>query len=467
MCGIVGFVNLVPNAVNLNQEKFLTDAIYMDTLRGWDSTGLVLVKGNGILQKYKKAVSGCEFIQLRKYNKMIKDLQNVRFAFAHNRAATVGSVRDETAHPFTFGDITMIHNGTLDFDNGLNVQALEVDSAEIAYALSQTPAVKVLEKLRGAFALVWYDASDKTINLARNSERPLILATNQEDTAMYFASERWMIEAAQERHKGLGTLTYAALPVGQLIKVKLDAKTFDESENIKFTPYVKKQEGYLGYGGGYGGSYGNTYHTYGGCIPPEDDVLDKLDLNPKDIVLFEKRIFNPYKGNTSCGNIVGQLRSNCKKEVNDIQITVYNEKLSSWDEKERVYGGEVMRGYANTQNKQPVVVIDNIFPLGSVEEFKNGAYDEYDQYYVNQRIDDIDANFEEVYGNETFEDSRGNLIPADEFSKLIKDGCAWCNGDLEIGDDITWSGDSPVCEECVDIVANYGIIVGEKDAKIN
>src|SRR3546814_3056993 len=94
--------------------------------------------------------------------------------FGHNRAATKGAVNQENAHPFNHGDIVGCHNGTLyNVTNLDDHKDFKVDSENIFYDMSRNGAKATIAKLQGAFALCWYDESNRTVNLVRNSQRPM------------------------------------------------------------------------------------------------------------------------------------------------------------------------------------------------------------------------------------------------------------------------------------------------------
>src|SRR3546814_9081479 len=49
-------------------------------------------------------------------------------------------------------------------------------SENIFYDMSRNGAKATIAKLQGAFALCWYDESNRTVNLVRNSQRPMYYA---------------------------------------------------------------------------------------------------------------------------------------------------------------------------------------------------------------------------------------------------------------------------------------------------
>lgn len=100
----------------------------------------------------------------------------------HTRHATRGAKSKENSHPFREGNILLMHNGTLRNDYQINQKYFDVDSKALAYHLDQpgnSPATLV-EKTNGAYALVWQDYRDGTLNLLRNDERPLFMAETAE-----------------------------------------------------------------------------------------------------------------------------------------------------------------------------------------------------------------------------------------------------------------------------------------------
>ena len=183
MCGIVGLVN-VDKTIQVSRKNWFYDALYVDQLRGEDSTG-IYVQEKATFAKpeelpapvyYKRALAAADFLRLENTKQMLKNTDDCLVALGHNRYATQGiSSEDDNAHPFHFGTITMVHNGTLDTRKGLDTN-YTVDSCAIAKQLSVTKPseyTKLLSQLEGAFVLVWINTDTNTVYLTRNTERPL------------------------------------------------------------------------------------------------------------------------------------------------------------------------------------------------------------------------------------------------------------------------------------------------------
>lgn len=201
MCGIVGYIhNTEDREVSEELKEFMRFALFIDTVRGRDSTGIFSVNNNRKTSKattYKTMLTGAELSASHLFDQHYKQGWAV---VGHNRAATVGDVNIDNAHPFTFGPITLVHNGTLT-DDGVSLdqydRALDVDSMQIANALSKVEpdqAKTVLEQLQGAFALVWHDARNQSINVVRNSQRPLHFTYNHKQDVMLFMSDGQHLE---------------------------------------------------------------------------------------------------------------------------------------------------------------------------------------------------------------------------------------------------------------------------------
>ena len=103
MCGIVGYITLNDNTRTLSKDKFLTEALFMDSLRGMHSTGLMTLCEDYMWQYQKQAVDGAEFIMRKGYRERTKETW---CAVGHNRHATQGAITTDNAHPFKQGDIT-------------------------------------------------------------------------------------------------------------------------------------------------------------------------------------------------------------------------------------------------------------------------------------------------------------------------------------------------------------------------
>lgn len=190
----------------------MRNAFVANMLRGVDSSGVAQVNMNTNLYDYHKLlVSGNYFIQDSFSNSILTKASSEKtLTMGHVRAATVGKVNISNAHPFAVeqeveGEANRIligmHNGTLtNWRSHKNSKYYDVDS-EWALNHIAEEGLDAFEEFKGAFCFTWWD-SDKptTLNIARNSERPMyvvMLTTG----GMAYASEAGMLYWLLERNK--------------------------------------------------------------------------------------------------------------------------------------------------------------------------------------------------------------------------------------------------------------------------
>lgn len=205
MCGIVGLASTEGKMGRQKRSEALTELLMVDSLRGWESTGLACIvagKEREEPQVYKRAVCGYDFVQLKKAGSILSNIDDYSILIGHNRAATRGSVNDANAHPFQYDHITLVHNGTIHNYNTLQVDpGVPVDSAHVAMSMAMYGVKETLEKIIGGFVLVWHDSRDGTLNIARNDSKPLVWGFEKQSNTMYFGSELetlWAIMARKE-----------------------------------------------------------------------------------------------------------------------------------------------------------------------------------------------------------------------------------------------------------------------------
>lgn len=202
MCGIVGYISKTDKTRPLSKEKFFREALFADTLRGADSTGVMSVRSDDFSWAWSKnAVPAYKFIREKSWFERDTDTW---CAVGHNRSATVGEVTTDNAHPFQHENVILVHNGTLRSTYSLNKQdhKLKVDSDLLALNLASVPpeeAHTILTEVNGAYALVWFDKRDGSVNIARNSERPFHMGINRAADLIVFASDGHLLNFIASR----------------------------------------------------------------------------------------------------------------------------------------------------------------------------------------------------------------------------------------------------------------------------
>lgn len=183
--------------------------LYVGTLRGFDSTGVFNFDFRHERNCIKKPLPATDFLGLKRVNDLIN--QHSRGLLGHNRAATRGKVNADNAHPFEFDNIMGMHNGTLTERWKLDdYKDFDVDSENLFYHLQKHGLQDTLNKCKGAYALVWHDSNDSTVNLYRNKERPLAYAYSKDRKTLYWASEEdmliWILDRNYVQHQGVQLL---------------------------------------------------------------------------------------------------------------------------------------------------------------------------------------------------------------------------------------------------------------------
>lgn len=92
----------------------------------------------------------------------------------HCRAATIGAIKVKNAHPFHSQNIIGMHNGTVSADFR-NSKKFETDSEAIINNIAQLGIEDTIQDLpyNAAYALVWMNMKDGTLNFLKNVSRPL------------------------------------------------------------------------------------------------------------------------------------------------------------------------------------------------------------------------------------------------------------------------------------------------------
>jgi predicted glutamine amidotransferase len=199
MCGIVGMISKLKNGFTGDNLSFFHHLLYLNALRGNDSTGVFVVDNIGNVKIAKEAVQSGAFIPQDEYKALgAYAVQKGWAMVGHSRKATRGTVNDANAHPFIVEDkLVLVHNGSV-FGDHKHLKDVEVDSEAIAHSLATSDDYeKTLRGINAAYALVWYDVYNKKLNIIRNNDRPL--SWMETHTAFYFASEAGMLAFVANR----------------------------------------------------------------------------------------------------------------------------------------------------------------------------------------------------------------------------------------------------------------------------
>jgi predicted glutamine amidotransferase len=245
MCGIVGMFSLRGTGTTNTEAEVLRDLAVVNTVRGWDGTGIVVMEGgeDGELLYQKEPVPASSMCNKDGWDSLN---EGVRFSIIHNRAATIGKVDEAHTHPFLFENVIGVHNGTVGSWKHLFPKSKQtMDSAAIFEALNGADAtdddiVDVLTDLDGgAYTLVWYDIRSRELKFARNMDRPLKFSLTT--SGVWFASEQGMLDWALERHKYYPDNRFSLAPY-TLLSIPVEggegrSKTYTSTWNCRSADY--------------------------------------------------------------------------------------------------------------------------------------------------------------------------------------------------------------------------------------
>lgn len=249
MCGIVGILS--NGNLSVQERRAFAWMHYFDKTRGLDSAGIFW--GDEKNARAFKGVGSPEDVWNNKaagkvlsYSGELLD-PRVLFAVGHNRAATSGEITSANAHPFRHGHIIGVHNGSVP---QYNLTAMEkdlkdgkgepVDSSTILKLLSEGKTIADLEaNYSFAYALVWHNQRDQTVNIARNEERPLYICYNASKSTVLWASEGWMIQQALRAARIAGGYNTIEV-VPPFTHIKFDLSRASIVGSVEATPYPKR-----------------------------------------------------------------------------------------------------------------------------------------------------------------------------------------------------------------------------------
>ena len=422
MCGINGLISRNSNGFWKSHADIFREMLRMGSIRGADSTGVFGVGPGGKVDIVKGDADGYIFTRSGPYGKFEERMyRKYRIAIGHNRSATKGAVTPHNAHPFKEGNIVLVHNGTIFNSEDLNKES-EVDSHAIAHALNAHNAVEALGKINGAFALVWYNIEDQTLNLARNTSRPLFLM--ETDDYWVVCSEpglpAWLVNRQSSA---------AVSPIKKIESVKPEVILSFKLGSLREAPSEVRYEDYK-----YPvKTYTNTW---------EWDAVRKEYNNPALPIFGKPRI----SLSTSAGGF---------KEGDFIRVVFK-------DEKDNEAGGHVFLGHPVIENEvDENIIVKYATPIEKAVEFLDelnkteffsgmvsscANYKNIPIIYVKE-VTPIKMN--KTFGGETYSNQ--------ELVGIIAGGCPRCNGSINLADiegtlirRKAGGGHRVVCKSCID-----------------
>lgn len=197
MCGIVGMAGDIESA----DRATFRDMLDVCQLRGRDSTGVVSVNRQMSYGYYKNVGPPAFMFDRKSYAETIEQGTHA-VLLGHCRHKTSGAVTRDNAHPFDFEDegIIGVHNGTLrNYARLDGYKHDKVDSEVLFNHLALNGPEETFNQIEGAWACVWWNDVEETLNFIRNKERTLYFTWSEDRRKMFWASEDWMFGAVERK----------------------------------------------------------------------------------------------------------------------------------------------------------------------------------------------------------------------------------------------------------------------------
>lgn len=256
MCGLAGAMSSSLTNVELDMFK---DLLNVASLRGAQGSGVAVVanhytRGPSIQTLRTKHIAGS-----LAYSAELNELFQARVCavIGHARFPTKGGLEEKAVHPHRVGHITGVHNGTMHRVAGQDVKD-QSDSAMLFKAIAEVGIEEAIKESSGAYALVWADEKEGTLNFLKNVARPLFFKNigwgDKNINTLFWSSEQEMLDFIFKRSHRQNNTWDTYLPNDTLFKYPLDVNHLIRPVEVKkdVRPTPPRPVVYQGHGHGHG-----------------------------------------------------------------------------------------------------------------------------------------------------------------------------------------------------------------------
>lgn len=433
MCGHVGVAGLF----NGKEEKALKELLIVDSLRGVDSTGLAVVpRQSGEVRMAKSLGDPFQLMDTKGFEAIFKGLNRV--AIGHNRYGTVGKNSRANAHPFEFETLVGAHNGTLKSKWNIPEGSKHDVDSQALYAHMDKEGVKdLMQYMEGAWALVWWDKVEDTINFLRNKERTLYLTYANNDSCVFWASERWMLEGVLARNDIKHSEPYIlGEDVHLSIEIGMDGKM--EKPRAIMCPSTYKPKYYVPQ------QQQNRYLPSTTTTPETPPKTKKLGVTPspsKVVDLSEAR-HGSKSGLAGSKQVLLEVVSKVDRDEHGSSYLECHSASYPYAKIRWYFGRNI-----NTEDAIGEEIIADIHDT----RVEIGSYATYYKVVHSsvRYVEPVDADITEEEP-ETYEDYRGRKLDYNEWMNRHGE-CAWCSDVVLPTDKHAFNAGGQVfCASCID-----------------
>lgn len=235
MCGLSGAMSSTLSGPELGMFK---DLLNISSLRG--NTGAGVIVNQDTFKPVVRVLRTTGISGHLAYGEKLHELfqSRVNCVIGHARLPTKGGIEIENVHPHRYGHILGVHNGTMWKVNGEFVKD-QSDSAMLFKSFAENGVIETIKNSDGAYALVWIDEKERTLNFLRNAQRTLFFKNigwgtkeNRNASVIYWASEKEMLDLIFQRSYRSNNHWDTYLPVDTWFKYPLDIKHVIRTQEV-------------------------------------------------------------------------------------------------------------------------------------------------------------------------------------------------------------------------------------------